>query len=86
MEILYTYKEILNMGNFKVKTQVRSEESVKLIKGKLFKDIKRLSKAEGIGADFTDSTMPSASGLDDGIMAYNADQEEIKVTASGAWA
>ena len=73
------------MSNFKVKQQVRSEVETKLIRGKLYHKIDRLCKAKGIGADFTDGTIPNPAALADGLMAYNVTKENIEVTDTGAW-
>lgn len=73
------------MSNFKVKQQVRSEVPACLIKGKLFHKIDRLAKAEGVGAEFQDLTLPDPAALADGVMAYNVDRENIEVTAAHVW-
>ena len=73
------------MSNFKVDTQVPSCDEIYLIDGRPYKVAIADKTEAAIGAAFTDATLPDASGLVDGLIAYNADQEKLMVTLSGSW-
>lgn len=73
------------MSNFKVETQKPVVSDIYLLDGRPHLDGGTLDKSKPIGASFTTSTLPAASGLSDGLIAYNADLKSLQVTFSGNW-
>lgn len=73
------------MSNFTVKTQKSVDSDIYLLDGRPHLDGGTLYKSKPIGAAFTTSGLPAASGLVDGLIAYNSDVKLLQVTLSGAW-
>jgi hypothetical protein len=74
------------MSNFEVKTQVKTTQDILLIDGRPYRDGFTRETMTAIGGSFTTAGLPVASGLTDGLLAYDSTRKCLVVTASGAWA
>jgi hypothetical protein len=68
------------------KPLVKRKESPLFVDGRPFKRAGVLKEEKNaIGGSFTTATLPVASGLANGLIAYNSDLKALVVTVSGHW-
>lgn len=74
------------MSNFFSKQQVRPETNVRQINGLARAVGGKASKVQGLVSFYAAADLPSASGVEDGVLAYNLTTSKLQITVSGAWA
>jgi len=71
------------MSENKVKPQVRDESKVRQVDGLARGGVKVGGKSVGIVSTY--AVLPAASGVEDGLLAYDLAAGKLQITVSGAW-
>jgi hypothetical protein len=69
----------------KFKPQVRDESKVRVVEGLARGGHGLSGKSIGVVSMYATADLPVASGLEDGLLAFDTTKAKLQITVSGSW-